>query len=209
VNECETGLLLIGPVIAVEPRYRDAWIVKGFCEFNTERTKEALASLEQAYSLDPEKPEIQYFLARTYAALGNPGNAVTFLQYALLNGFQPEKEARLLLADYATELGDTELALEQYKILSEAEDSDLDAFKRYINLATASSHHALDALSLAKNALRKWPDDAVALTLAAKAALAAGVPSDARNYIEKALAIDPTDKEALSVQQAISEAVKP
>jgi len=206
VNECETSLKLIHPVIATEPRYRDAWIVKGFCEFNTERTQEALASLNQAYSLDPEKPEIQYFLARTHAALGDPENAVTFLEYALLNGFQPEKEARLLLADYAQELGNTELALEQYKVMTEADESDLDTFRQYITLAISSSKHSLDALSVAKNALARWPDDPVALTLAAKAALAAGVPSDARKYIQAALTIDPTNKDALETQEAIGKA---
>ncbi len=206
VNECETALQLIAPVINAEPRYRDAWIVKGFCEFNTERTKDALASLEQAYSLDPEKPEIQYFLARTHAALGDPANAVTFLQYSLLNGFQPEKDARLLLADYATELGNTDLALEQYKLISQEPDSDLDAFRKYILLAVGTGNHSLDALSVAKNALQRWPDDAVALTLAAKAALSAGVPEDAVRYIQSALKIDPTDKDALATQEAIKKA---
>ena len=208
VNECETGLQLVNPVVSAEPKYRDAWIVKGFCEFNTERTDAALASLEQAYALDPEKPEIQYFLARTHAALGDPENAVTFLQYALLNGFQPEKEARLLLADYATELGNTDLALNQYKLISEAADSDLDSFRRYVNLAIGTNNHALDALSVAKNALVRWPDDATALTLAAKAALAAGVPEDATKYIDQALKIDPTNKDALAVQEAIRKAAE-
>jgi predicted Zn-dependent protease len=206
VNECETALKLVIPVVTVQPRYRDAWIVKGFCEFNTERTKDAMASLEQAYSLDPEKPEIQYFLARTHAALGDPQNAVTFLQYSILNGFQPERDARELLADYALELGNTALALEQLKLIAEAPDSDLVAYRRYIDLAAGTSAHSLDALAAAKNALVRWPDDAAALTLAAKAALSAGLPADATKYIDSALRIDPTDKDALTVQDAIKKA---
>lgn len=206
VNECETALTLVAPVVALQPGYRDAWIVKGFCEFNTERTKEALSSLEQAYSLDPEKPEIQYFLARTHAALGDPQNAVTFLRYAVMNGFQPERDARELLADYALELGNTELALEQYKTIADGSDGDLPAYRRYIELAIGSANHALDALSEAKNALKKWPDDPTALMLAAKSALAAGLPDEAKNYIEKALKIDPVNKDALAVQDAIRKA---
>lgn len=206
VNECEAALALTNPVVAAEPRYRDAWIVKGFCEFTTERTRDALTSLEQAYSLDPEKPEIQYFLARTHSALGDPQNAVTFLQYSIINGFQPERDARELLADYALELGNTALALEQYKLIANGKDGDLDAYKRYVDLAVGSANHGLDALALAKEALLKYPDDAAALTMAAKAALAAGLPADAQKYIEAALKIDPKYKDAVLVQEAIKKA---
>lgn len=209
VNECETALTLAIPVVSAEPRYRDAWIVKGFCEFTTERTKDALTSLEQAYSLDPEKPEIQYFLARTHSALGDPQNAVTFLQYAIINGFEPERDARELLADYALELGNTALALEQYKLIATGRNGDLEAYQRYVDLAVSTPNHGLDALALAKEALLKYPDDAVALTMAAKAALAAGLPTDAQKYIDAALKIDPKDKDAAAVQEAIRKAGAP
>ncbi len=206
VNECETALTLVVPVVTAEPRYRDAWIVKGFCEFTTERTHDALASLEQAYSLDPEKPEIQYFLARTHAALGDPQNAVTFLQYAILNGFQPMRSAQELLADYALELGNTDLALEQYKLIATSKDGDLQMYKRYVDIAVATPNHTLDALALAKTALQKFPDDAVALTMAAKAAFAAGIPADAEKYVNAALKIDPKNKDAALAQEAMRKA---
>ncbi|MFA5800165.1 MAG: tetratricopeptide repeat protein [Candidatus Peribacteraceae bacterium] len=209
VKECEIALPLLNTVIAEQPRYRDAWIIKGYCEFTSERLKDALASLEQAYTLDPEKPETQYFLARAYAALGDPQNAVTFLQYALLNGFSPEKDARELLAEYAKELGNTELALEQYKLLTEAKDADLNLYQRYVELASGSSNHALTALAVAKNALTRWPDDAGALTLAAQAAFAAGLPQDAQKYIESALKIDPKNPKALETEAAIKKATLP
>jgi tetratricopeptide (TPR) repeat protein len=206
INECETALVLLSDVVTKQDRYRDAWIVKGYCEFNSERLKDALASLEKAYSLDPEKPEIQYFLARTYAALGDPQNAVTYLQYALLNGFTPENDARELLADYAKELGNTELALEQYKLLADVKDSELPAYERYIDLAVGTHDHALDALASAKNALVRWPDDPLALTLAAQAAFAAGLPQDASSYIRNALKIDPKNPKAKEVDEAIKKA---
>jgi tetratricopeptide (TPR) repeat protein len=206
VNECEPALEMLRAVVAAQSRYRDAWIVKGYCEFTSERLKDALASLEQAYALDPEKPEIQYFLARTHAALGDPQNAVTFLQYALLNGFTPEKDARELLAEYAQELGNTELALEQYKLLADAKDSELVDFQRYVDLAIGTQDHALDALASAKTALTRWPDDAATLTLVAKASLAAGLPEDAQKYIGTALRIDPKNPNALEVEAAIRKA---
>jgi tetratricopeptide (TPR) repeat protein len=195
-NECEVALSLILPVTDQKPQYRDAWIVRGFCEFTTERTSEALASLERAYSLDPEKPEIQYFLARTHAALGDPGNAVTYLQYAILNGFEPERDARELLAEYAQELGQTELALTQYTIIADENDGGIEEYRRAIELAVTTDAHTLDALDLAKKAQKKWPDDAKVLALLALASNAAGLPDDARRYAERALAIDPKNEMA-------------
>lgn len=209
VNECETAITLVTPVTNQEPKYRDGWIVKGFCEFGTERTRESLVSLEQAYNLDPEKPEIQYFLARAHAALGDPQNAVTFLQYAILNGFSPEEDARELLARYAMELGNTDLALEQYGILAEKKQSTLRDFERYIELAITTPNHGLDALASAKKALERWPDNVTALTLAGEAALIAGLPSDAQKYIDTALRIDPTNTRARMGEEAIRKAVSP
>lgn len=203
-GECETALTLVNAVVSVQSRYRDAWIVKGYCEFATERLKDALTSLEQAYALDPEKAETQYFLARVHSALGDPQNAVTFLQYAIINGFQPENDARALLADYANELGNTDLALEQLQLIAMAEDSTLDAFDNYIVLALSLQNHAVDAHTLAKTAVSRWPNDAHALALAGRTAIEAGLPEDAKKYIEQAEKINPTDpfvKEARSVME--------
>ncbi|MEQ1849328.1 MAG: tetratricopeptide repeat protein [Candidatus Peribacteraceae bacterium] len=198
-NECEVALSLVLPVTNAKPQYRDAWIVRGFCEFTTERTTEALASLERAYSLDPEKPEIQYFLARTHAALGDPDNAVTYLQYAILNGFKPERDARELLAEYAKELGQTELALTQYTIIAEENDGGIEEYGRAIELAASTDVHALDALDLAKKAQKKWPDDAQVIALLAVASHNAGLPEDAKRYADRSIAIDPKNELARAV----------
>ncbi|MDD5054895.1 MAG: tetratricopeptide repeat protein [Candidatus Peribacteraceae bacterium] len=201
VRACEPALMMLSGVVHSAPRYRDAWIVKGYCEFVGERLKESLASLEQAYALDAQKPEIQYFLARTHAALGDPQNAVTFLRYAIVNGFSPIRDARQLLAQYALELGNTDLALEQFRLLAEQEDGDVGDVAAYVNLAVQSDSHAVDALEIAKQALKRWPDDPRALAAAGKAALAAGLPDDASRYLETALRIDPRNAEALKVQR--------
>lgn len=202
-GECELALTLVNSVVSTQSRYRDAWIVKGYCEFATERLKDALTSLEQAYSLDPAKAETQYFLARVHSALGDPQNAVTFLQYAIINGFEPEKDARSLLADYAKELGNTDLALEQLQILAKDPGSTIDSFVLYVNLALSLQNHAPDAYALAKEAVKRWPNDSTALALAGKTALASGLSEDAKKYVDASLAIDPQNAEALKVQKEI------
>lgn len=209
IRACEPALILLDKVVIIAPRYRDPWIVKGYCEFVGERTKESLASLEQAYSLDAEKPEIQYFLARTHAALGDPQNAVTFLQYAIVNGFSPVRDARELLAEYALELGNPDLALEQYRLLAEQTDGDIADVANYVNLAVKNDARAVDAFDVAKQALKRWPDDPRALALAAKAALIAGMPDDATRYLQSALRIDPRNAEALKVQEMMEKAPAP
>ncbi len=191
VGECESALMLVNDVTAKQDRYRDAWIVKGYCEFTTERLQDALASLERAYSIDPEKPETQYFLARTHAALGDPQNAVTFLQYAILNGFSPAKDARELLAQYALELGDTDLALEQYRAIAQDPGSDFAAHEKYVNLALQLPNRAQEAYQAAKDAQAKWPDDPGPLTLLGKAAAALGARDEAEKSFREALRIDP------------------
>lgn len=191
VNRCETALPLVTAVTATQDKYRDAWIVKGFCEFTTERTRDALASLERAYSIDPQKPETQYFLARAHEALGDPQNAVTFLQYAIENGFEPVKDARELLVGYALELGKTELALEQQKMLSAAADADLATVAKYVDLALSLPSHNEDALAAAKAAVKKWPDDPAAITLLGRALAAMGKVDEAGQKFNEALRIDP------------------
>lgn len=191
VNRCELALPLVTGVTATQGKYRDAWIVKGYCEFTTERSREALTSLEQAYAIDPQKPEVQYFLARTYESLGDPQNAVTFLQYAIQNGFEPEKDARELLVDYALELGNIGLALEQEKLLSEADDASLATVAKYIDLALSVPERAGEAYEAAKTAVKKWPNDAAAQTLLGRTLAAMGKPDDAERQFNEALRLDP------------------
>jgi tetratricopeptide (TPR) repeat protein len=112
VQECELALPLLVQVTSQQDDYRDAWIVQGYCEFVTERPEQALHSFERAYALDPEKPEVQYFLGRTYAKLGNSNTSITFLKYALTNGFEPANDIRRLIAEQALASGDEIIMLE-------------------------------------------------------------------------------------------------
>lgn len=164
VQECELALPLLGQVVKAQDDYRDAWTVQGYCEFTTERFAEALSSFERAYAIDPEKPEIQYFLGRTYIALAQPKNASTFLQYALINGFEPKKEVRKRLADAAQAAGDLPLALEQLRELIQEPDADIALFDRLVTVSLQTGK-AADAEQYAQAAVQRWPDDAKAQEL--------------------------------------------
>ncbi len=191
VQECELALPLLAQVTGEQTDYRDAWIVQGYCELTTERFPESLASFERAYQIDPEKPEIQYFLGRAHGALGDHQDAVTFLQYALQNGFLPEKEVRSRLAQEALEAGNSALALEQYDALIGLPDADSSSVERAVTLAITLNKKE-DAYAQAKAGVARWPDDAKVQEMLGWAAQETGRADEAKAALTRAVEIDPT-----------------
>lgn len=190
VQECELALPLLSQVTHEQNDYRDAWIVQGFCELTTERFAESLASLERAYELDPEKPEIQYFLARAHITQENHAQALTYLQYALRNGFEPETEVRRLIAQESLEVGNASLALEQYGALTANEAADVGTYTAYVT-AAITAKRTEEALVKAQEAVSKWPDDAEAHETLGWALAEADRTEEARTALNKALQLDP------------------
>ena len=195
VQECELALPLLVQVLEQQDDYRDAWIVQGYCELTTERFEQSLASLERAYAIDPEKPEVQYFLARAHAALKDHENAITFFSYALQNGFKPEEEVRHWIAREAGEVDNTDLAIEQYTALAKADDAPLEATEELVALLGAVGRKE-EAFGAALKAATRWPEEAKVQLLLGQTALAADRKTEAREAFEKALRLDPSMKEA-------------
>lgn len=195
VNECRLALPILSSVIGQMSGYRDAWTVRGFCEFSTEKFAEARNSLEQAYTLDPEKPEIQYFLGRTYLALNDLENASTFLQYAIKNGIRPEKEARKTLASVNEKMGQPAAAFDQLKAIAEADDAVRDDVVAFGELAV-SQKRIPEFIDTLKKAVAKWPDDAGIQLLMGRMALSQGDKEQAKIAFQKVLELDPTNGEA-------------
>ncbi|NOS66937.1 MAG: tetratricopeptide repeat protein [Candidatus Peribacteraceae bacterium] len=202
VQECELALPLLAGVVKQEDDYRDAWTVQGYCELTSERAPEALSSFEKAYAIDPEKPEIQYFLGRTYMVLKQWQNASTFLQYALKNGFEPRKELHRRLADAAQQADDLPLALDQYRALVAEPDADLAAFEKTVSLAIATDKKE-DAYQFAQSAVKKWPDSGKAHELVGWSALETGRNDEAKTELEKALKLDPRLEKARELLQKL------
>ncbi|MDD5103548.1 MAG: tetratricopeptide repeat protein [Candidatus Peribacteraceae bacterium] len=190
VQECELALPLLAQVTKEKEDYRDAWIVQGYCELVTERPQQALVSLERAYNLNPEKPEIQYFLARAHAALGQHENAITFLEYALQNGFTPKSEIRRLIASEALKNGDAAAALGQYKALVEEPDAGIEAFDGAVSTALALKRND-EAIALALLGTQRLPQIARSFDILGWAYAEAGKKEEARTALTKALEIDP------------------
>ncbi len=191
VGECELALPMLSSVLAVQDDYRDAWIVQGFCQLTTERTDEAKLSLERAYAIDPQKPEIQYFLARTFSKLGDHQAATTYLKYAIENGFAPLVEAKRLLAAEAFATGDATLALQQLDEIARADGAGIDAYADFVTAALGTGQKE-EAYAMAQSAVAAHPDNAIAHDLLGWAAAETNRNDEARAELQKALELDPT-----------------
>ena len=202
VQECEIALPILADVTQKQDDYRDAWIVQGYCELTTERPEQALISLERAYALDPEKPEIQYFLARTYSLLGNHRSAMTFFQYSLKNGFVPEQEVRRRIAREAETLEEPSLALEHYSALLRLPDARRDDLEDAVQLAIREGKKE-EGYALATQGTERWPGNARVLYLLGWTAAETGRKDEALHALEQALAITPTFAPALELQKNI------
>lgn len=190
VGECELALPILSGVLTTQDDYRDAWIVQGYCQLTTERLDEAKASFERAYQIDPQKPEIQFFLARTFSKLGDHQAATTYAQYALENGFSPHAEALRLLAAEALAIGDGELALQQLEKLTQLENAPVDAYSDFIAAALSMKKNE-EAYAKAQAAVAAHPKSAIAHDLLGWTAAVTGRNDEARNELTKALELDP------------------
>lgn len=195
VHECELALPLLGTVTQSVGDYRDAWIVQGYCELTGERYDAAVTSLEHAYTLDPSKPETQYFLARAYSARGEHQNAITFLEYALQNGFVPQAEIHRAIAEEATLESNPTLARDHYAILITASDASIEDYAGYIT-TTIAIGSADDAYTTAQAVMQKFPDDATATFLLGIAEIAVDKKEEAKAHLRKALELNPSLTEA-------------
>ncbi|MEI8230915.1 MAG: tetratricopeptide repeat protein [Candidatus Peregrinibacteria bacterium] len=190
VQECELALPLLAQVTKQKDDYPSAWIVQGYCELTTERPEQALVSLERAYNLVPSKPEIQYFLGRAHAQLKDHDTAITFLTYALQNGFAPTSEVRRLIAQESLVKNDGSGALLQYAAMTQEKDATFEAFQGYVQTALTYGRKA-EAYAFAREATVRFPDSAEAFDLLGWAAMENGQNEEAKNAFTKALSIDP------------------
>jgi tetratricopeptide (TPR) repeat protein len=69
---------LLSQALHDDPSLVDAYLFRGIALLNLQKPDQALLSLERFYRLRPKDPEVQYFLAGAYSALGNYSKAAQF-----------------------------------------------------------------------------------------------------------------------------------
>lgn len=189
VQECALSLPLITQVTATTPNYRDAWIVQGFCELQTEQHEKATRSFLTAYNIDPQKVAVQYFLGLSYYSSKQYQNAITFFEYALTNGFTPKNELHTFIARSAKQLGNMELALTHYSTLIESEPTE----QNYADTIQAALYlqDAVQAYQKSTIMTQLFPKSANAYELLGLSAESLGNTNEAINAFTTAVQLDP------------------
>ncbi len=117
--------------------------------------------------------------------------AIDSLELAILYGFQPEKEAYKTIAHAYEALEQYEDALASYEHWINLGTDQVESFQAPIELALEKTQDFDRALTLAKEALTLFPDEALSHTLLAEVYLAKNETELADQSIEKAFSIDP------------------
>ena len=139
IGEWPAAATLLTNVVSGDPDYRDAQILLGYSLFMMDAPENAFLALEQAYRIDPEKAETQYFLGLTHRRLGHSDEALTFLSHALQNGFVPKRPLREELAELSVERGAYEEAIGQYRAIVDEGEADVIIYRKLITLLI--DHH--------------------------------------------------------------------
>jgi len=194
IGQCPSALLLLSEVLIDESDYRDAWILKGYCQLMLEDQINALASFEHAYSLDPEKSEIQYFLGIAHERLDQYEDAKKFFEFALQNGFQPQNIIRQKLAFYAQKDGDKEEAILQYSAAIEGDDigpAQIETYRALVTLLIEESNDIEKARRISLMARDAFGDIPDVLELIGWTAMLTGNLDESATFLNSATLQDP------------------
>jgi len=110
-----------------DPNNAEAYYQLGKCDFETEAYADAEAALKKAKALDPTKPGISFYLARTYDKRGRKVQAVQALEEE--RALSPDSEAVLdSLAGLYSDTGQQDKAIELYEQMIAGNPDDFDAY---------------------------------------------------------------------------------
>ncbi len=157
---------------------------------NLEKYEDSASTFEEAIELDTTKPETNYFLALAYLGQNRYEEAITYLELALVYGFEPQVQVYQKLAETYFLMQDYELATRNYEKVLELNDTDVNYFIRPIWLNMEKLGNIDKALELAEWALSSHPDEAMSHNLMGWAMISAQNYEEARTFLENALSID-------------------
>ncbi|MBI5754667.1 tetratricopeptide repeat protein [Candidatus Peregrinibacteria bacterium] len=205
-HEYELAISMATETLKEKNDYRDVWIMLGYACLQKKDTTCALDAFLSALKLDPEKAETQYFLGITSQELKDFSASAKYLESALSNGFSPASEAKKNLAQAYLELGNYSEAVKHYEDLVKENPNGIDDFIRPIRLYIDNLLKPEKALTLAKEAVKNYPENAQSYNLLGWAQLANGNPELAEKNLLKAIELDPNLSSAYLYLGQIAEA---
>lgn len=137
----------------------DAWVLQGRVMLAKENHAEAMACFQRALSINPDQANVQIYLARTHALMGEPMRAISCLEQLLSQypvGQQPEA-ALIALGKMLSDMGRHHAAIEKLYLAARQRDATTAA---WIALAEAQRAGGYDrqAVATLDTAAKRFPD---------------------------------------------------
>lgn len=184
-------LKLMEEVTAKLPDYRDAWLLMGHAQLKLQLYGEAIASLDKALTLDPERSDIHYFLGLGFFGIDKTKEAITHLEIALELGYEPKAKIYQKLAEMYLMEKNYRLALENYEFALETKDDDIAYYIRPIWILIDHLRSPQKCINLANKAITKHPTEAMSYNLLGWCYLENGDDRAAKINLDRAISIDP------------------
>lgn len=183
---------LANNVLKTKPGYRDIWIILGHSYLFKNQLDSANNALSRAIQLDASHPAAYFYRGITNLKLNNFADAILDFERTIRYGWQPQNLAKKYLAETYFAQNDYAKAFPIYKEAVLSDPSDINDFIRPMALAINHLNLPIEAFELARKAYEAHPDTAMSNNLLGWAAMANNDFDAAGDYLEKALAIDPS-----------------
>ncbi|MFH1533764.1 MAG: tetratricopeptide repeat protein [Nitrospirota bacterium] len=191
VEEYDAAIPLLFDVINEKNNYRDAWIVLGYAYLNTDKVLDAIDAFTQAKALDENKPETLFFLGLAYFANDEIEKAVFYIEQADNNGYEPKDQIDLKLGDLYLLQQEYSKSAVRYEDVIDVNKSNIGVFIRVVWLNIDKLGDPEKALKYAYIALEEHPEEAMSYNLVGWSLTALENYTEAKNYLAKAIEIDP------------------
>jgi tetratricopeptide (TPR) repeat protein len=210
----------------------DAYLFRGVAFFNLQKPDQALPSLQQFYRLRPNDPDIRFYLAGAYNALGNDSKAAEYyvaqlevtpertdlwfflgecllniprrMKTALINGPQGKYSLLILSAQEQAEKGDVTVAEGNVREAIKVDPSSPEAYINLGNLLLGEGNPAA-AKEQFQEALQRAPQNCRALEGLGDVELAMGdIPASIAQYAKVAGAKEACIEEPVPLNLGLS-----
>jgi len=228
----QEAIELFSQALRDDPSLVDAYLFRGVAFFNLQKPDQALPSLQQFYRLRPNDPDIRFYLAGAYNALGNDSKAAEYyvaqlevtpertdlwfflgecllniprrMKTALINGPQGKYSLLILSAQEQAEKGDVTVAEGNVREAIKVDPSSPEAYINLGNLLLGEGNPAA-AKEQFQEALQRAPQNCRALEGLGDVELAMGdIPASIAQYAKVAGAKEACIEEPVPLNLGLS-----
>lgn len=145
-------------------------------------------------SLPNDRPEVYYWLGIAHFYQQSYSKAVGAFQLALDKGYRPQFKPHEKIADAYVYITNYAQAVEEYKLAINTSDGQdyIDLYVRPVWLYIDKLRMPEDALTLANQAVARFPHSAMAYNLLGWSQLGLGQFDQAKQSLDKSVSLDPT-----------------